>query len=415
MTAIYTVPEIQMRNLRRGFWRRLCYLSLILLRALPAPAADFATPERQLAQKISSITGPAAITLEWINRSSLSAKDGEQIRRDVLSQLGSLGVRLVESGSSASLRVTLSESAQNYVWVAEIRRGSDEPRVAIVSAPRVELAPAGSNSVVAVRKTWLWSQPEAVLDAAVIEDNGNPSYLVVLDNERVSLYRMQNANWQQEQSLVIPHAKPWPRDMRGRVLLRKDHLFDLYLPGVTCSSSAKAPLTISCKEGDEPWPLAAEDSGPRAFHSSTRNFFTGVLKPALPGPQPPRFYSAVPLAREKYTLWAVTAVDGQLHLLDGMRDQVIPGTGWGSQMAAVQNACGGSHVLASREDGASGDSVRAYAIPDREPVALSAPVDFNGPVTAMWTGADGHDVTTISRNPQTGNFDVYRLAIVCNQ
>jgi hypothetical protein len=414
--TVYTVPEIQMRKLRRELWRQLGYLPIILLLALSAPAADFAAPERQLAQKISAVIGPATIALEWTNRSSLSAKDAEQIRRDLLSQLGSLGVRLVDSGGSSSLRVTLSESAQNYVWVAELRQASDEPRVIIVSSPRGELATAGSNSVVAIRKTWLWSQPEPVLDAAVIEDNGNSSYLVVLDNERVSLYHMQNANWQQEQSLVIPHAQPWPRDLRGRVLLRKDHLFDLYLPGVTCISSAKAPLTINCKESDEAWPLTADDSGPRAFHSGARNFFTGVFKPALSGPQAPRFYSAVALPRDKYTLWAVTAVDGQLHLLDGMRDQVMPGAGWGSQIAAVQTACGGLQVLASRAgDGANGDSVRAFAIPDREPVALSAPVDFSGPVTAMWPGADDRNVTTISRNPQTGTYDVYRLAIVCNQ
>jgi hypothetical protein len=73
-------------------------------------------------------------------------------------------------------------------------------------------------------------------------------------------------------------------------------------------------------------------------------------------------------------------------------------------------------LLASCEgDGSNGDSVRAYAIPDREPVALSPPVDFGGPVTAMWTDAEGRAVTTISRNTQTGNYDVYRLAIVCNQ
>ncbi len=414
--TVYTVPEIQMRNFRRGFRRILSIVPLFILLSPLTLAADFAAPEHQLSQKIAAVTGPAAVTLEWVNRSSLSAKDAEQIRRDLLSQLNSLGVRVVDSGNSALLRVTLSESAQSYVWLAEVRLGSDEPHVVIVSSPRPELAAAGSTSVVSIRKTWVWSQPEPVLDAAVIEDNGNPSYLIVVDNERVSLYHMQNGVWQQEQALVIPHARPWPRDMRGRVLLRKDHLFDLYLPGVFCVSSAKAPLTINCREGDEPWPLLLDESSPRALHSASRNFFTGVFKPSLPGPQAPHFYSAVALTREKYTLWAVTAVDGQLHLLDGMRDQVMPGTGWGSQVAAAQSACGGSHLLASRDgDGSNGDSVRAYAIPDREPVALSVPMDFSGPVTAMWPDSDGHSVVTVSRNSQTGNYDVFRLAIVCNQ
>jgi len=85
----------------------------------------------------------------------------------------------------------------------------------------------------AIRKTLLWSskiefwmQPRSVA-----------GHLLVLYPEQVTLYKSQAGKWQAEQSLALPHSQPWPRDLRGRLILRKDHLFDAYLPGVLCQST----------------------------------------------------------------------------------------------------------------------------------------------------------------------------------
>ena len=70
----------------------------------------------------------------------------------------------------------------------------------------------------ALRKILLWTQDDPILDVAVLEENVTPTHIAVLDPEKVSLYRLQGGKWQQEQVLGIAHARPWPRDLRGRLI-----------------------------------------------------------------------------------------------------------------------------------------------------------------------------------------------------
>ena len=170
--------------------------------------------------------------------------------------------------------------------------------------------------------------------------------------------------------------------MRGRLLLRRDHLFDVYLPGTFCrsTSNAAAPLTLTCNDSDDPWPLTPEDDSVRAFFAASRNFFTGALSPGIGKiSNVPSFYSAASLPRSTYTLWAFAAVDGSLHLVDGMTDQVIRGGKWGSDLAAVHSNCGtGTQLLVSESGDSERDGLRAFEIPDRDPVAVSSAVEFDG-------------------------------------
>ena len=206
-------------------------------------AQNWAGAEGLLAGKIVSATGPKTMALQVSNRSSLSAARSDDIRRNLLTQLAVTGVRFVSAEQAAvSVRVTLSEDLRNYVWVAEIRQGGNAPAVVMVSLPRsavLAVEPAAATMV--LREVSLWSQPERILDVALI--SSNPARMLVLDANGVTSYRMQESRWLVEQSLPIPHSRPWPRDLRGRLVLRsyenKDHLFDAYLPGVTCRSSGR--------------------------------------------------------------------------------------------------------------------------------------------------------------------------------
>ena len=122
--------------------------------------------------------------------------------------------------AAASVRVTLSEDLQSYVWVAEIRQGANAPSVVMVSLPRSALLSVEPEAAAMVlRRIPLWSQPERILDVAVIE--GNPARMLVLDGNGVRLYRFQDNRWQSEQSLPIAHSRPWPRDLRGRLVAAK--------------------------------------------------------------------------------------------------------------------------------------------------------------------------------------------------
>jgi len=393
------------------------FIAVFLLRAPTASATDWTAPEAQLASKIAAVSGPGAVALDITNRSSLGRSDFEDISRGLRSQLAVLGLQFVYADqAAATVQISLSEDLQNYVWVAQIHQGAGESSVVMISTPRSGAALAGQEAAaVVIHKALLWSQADRILDVAVVD--GNPTHMVVLDANRVAIYRLQGDRWQPEQFLPLTHTRTWPRDLRGRLALRKDHLFDAYLPGVFCRSTASAPLGLNCYESDDPWPVGTDQFALSAFFTPSRNYFTGALAPGV-GKQTtaPAFYSAAPLPREKYTLWMFTAVDGRVHLLDGITDQMAGKLGWGSDVASVHTNCGsGWDVLATGNGDGASDSLRAYDVPDREPVVASQPVQFRGPITALWTEANGNGAIAVSRNAETGDYEAFRLSFTCGQ
>jgi hypothetical protein len=411
----------------------------LLVMAVTVQASDWNTPEQHLARKIVAVTGPGVVALTFENRSSLGRRDAEIIQNGFRSALENAGLRLVKpEQAAATVTISLSENSTSYVWVAQIRQSASDTSVVMVSTPRPEGSTTARDSVpLTLRKTALWTQDDPILDVAVLEENPAPAHVAVLDPEKISLYRVLGGKWQPEQELPIVHQRPWPRDLRGRLVPARDHLFDAYLPGVICSSSATPPLTLKCQEGDDPWPLvsgtlsggalavfpsAGLSSGAatlvpqmKAFFATSRNFFTGVIAPAAGKfTTVPKFYSAALLPRDKYTLWLFAAVDGQTHLVDGVSDQSAK-LGWGSDMTSVRTACGaGWQVLSSSADLAE-DSLRAYEFPDRDPVAVSPAIDFPGSITALWTEARGDTAIAVARNRETGSYEAYRVAMACGQ
>jgi hypothetical protein len=418
----------------------------LILIALPivAGAVDLSGPELQLARKIVAVTGPGAVALTVENRSSLPRRENEAVQNGLRSALEGLGLRFVkEEQGAATVAITLSENLASYVWVAEIRQGAGEVSVVLVSAPRPEGSNALHDSVpLSLRKIPLWTQNDPILDVAVLEESTVPTHIAVLDPQKLSLYRLQGGKWQQEIALGIAHTRPWPRDLRGRLMPAKDHLLDVYLPGVICHSGGGAAITLNCRESDDPWPLtpfapsASAGSifpsagniklpdGPsaaapqmNAFYAPARNFFTGALTPGVGKfTTVPKFYSAAPLPREKYALWLFAATDGQVHMVDGVSDQVTR-LGWGSDLASVRTPCGAGWQVLATSSGDAGDTVRAYEFPDRDPVAVSAALDFSsgGSVTALWAEARGDTAIAVVRDRETGTYAAVRLALACNQ
>ena len=430
------IPHMRARTssgLRLG-WLTSFFLATVFLPSSLC-ASSLGDTARQLAHKIAAAAGPGAVALEVTNRSSLDDKSVREVRSALEAQLHVEGVRTTKAEQAmGTVEVVLSESLREYVWTAEIVIGSDEKRVALVSLPRSQTGtPFTAALPIVLKTTLLFAQEQPMLDVALVEMPGG-SRLIVLDNGMVAIYRHQGMNpagrWELEASLPIAHSLTFPRDLRGRLLLRRDHLFDVYLPGTFCRSSAVAPLTLTCNDSnglyrDDPWPLTPEDGGVRAFFAAARNFFTGALSPGIGKiSNVPSFYSAAALPRSSYTLWALAAVDGSLHLVDGMTDQVIRGAKWGSDLAAVHSGCGtGTQILVSesenlgRGDSARGsparDGLRAFEIPDRDPVAASSAVEFDGRIVALWLESSGNSAAAIVRRKDTGWYEAYRVSISC--
>jgi len=401
-------------------------------------AIDWSGPEQHLARKIAGVTGPGAVALTFENRSSLGRRDSEIVQNGLRGALETLGLHLVSSEpAAATVAISLSENPSSYVWVAEIHQGADSS-VVMVSLPRPEGLLASRDSVpLTLRKTPLWAQGDPILDVAVLEENLAPTQIAVLEPEKISLYRLQGGKWQLEQELAVSHQRPWPRDLRGRLIPARDHLLDAYLPGVICTTTATSPLKVTCHATDDPWPLitgtwngdsqavfpsAGLANGAttvvpqmKAFFAPTRNFFTGVLTPGVGKfTNVPKFYSAALLPREKYALWLFAAVDGQTHMVDGVIEQTSR-LGWGSDLASVKTACGAGWQVLSSSARQDEDSVRAYEFPGRDPVAVSAAVDFPGPITAMWTESRGDTAIAVARNRETESYEAFRLAVACGQ
>jgi hypothetical protein len=441
-----TIPNPASRALLRTFSRRgvgqLCCALAGL--ALAAQAADWSGPERQLVSKIVAVTGTGTITLTVENHSSLGKRDSEVIQNGLRSALESAGVRCVRPDRATSqpapsaataVKISLSENSTSYVWVAEIRQGSGELVVVMVSAPRSENAMGRESVPLSLRKIPLWTQEDPILDVAVLEEGVTPTRIAVLDAGKVAIYRLLAGKWQQEQALEIVHARPWPRDLRGRLIPAKDHLLDVYLPGVVCRG-AGSPVALSCRESDDPWPLvpaalsggsfslfpgpdsnAATIAPVGAFYAPMRNFFTGALTPGVGKlTTVSKFYSAALLPRDKTLLWLFAATDGRVRVVDGTTDQSTSFP-WGSELASVKTSCGsGWQVLATNSEEANSDWVRAFEFPDLDPVAVSGAVDFpGGVITALWTEVKGDTAVAVVRNRETESYDAFRLAVACSQ
>lgn len=386
-------------------------------------ASNMADAARQLAHNIAANAGPGLFAFALTNHSSLEEKSVREVRSALEAELHLEGVQTANSDQSiGSVTVVLSESLREYVWTAEVAIGSDEKKIAIVSLPRAPTAITLAQAPqVALKATLLFAQERPILDAATVEMPGG-SRLLVLDSSTVTIYHRQGpasaGRWELEESLPVAQSHIFPRDLRGRLLLRRDHLFDIYLPGVLCRSvsNAGSALTIACNGSDDPWPLSSEDAGLRAFFASARNFFTGALSPAIGKvANVPSFYSAAAIPRANYTLWAFMAVDGSLHLVDGMTDQLIRDGKWGSDLAAVHSGCGtGTQLLLSADGTPDRDSVAAFEIPDRDPISTGSAVDFDGRLTALWPESGGTSAMAVVKRRDAELYEAYRVSISCS-
>jgi hypothetical protein len=391
--------------------------ALLLFLALAATGNASERWDAQLsafARKIAAVSGPGTATLELRNLSSLPAEQAEAVRRSLESLLDADGVQIgPEHGASVGIRVTLSENPRGWLWIAEVQEGT-ETRVTMLELPeeRARDAAAGAPPI-RLQSSLLLSSAAVLLDAQPL---GTPAgTLAALTTHSVELFEQQGGRWQLAREIPIPLQLTLPRDPRGRIVPAANHPFDLFLPGGNCSAAGDNASTIalSCIASDDPWPL----EGQTAFYNSARNYFTGVLVPGVGRAMPP-FFSAASIAQGKDTLWVFAAIDGRAVLFDGASAQPLTGAArqWGSDVAAVRSGCGsGTQLLATASGpGTPSDSLQAFEIADREPLAMSAPLDFDGSVTALWAESGGGTATAIVHTAQ-GGYDAYSISLACNR
>jgi len=377
------------------------------------PESTWAAASAKLAKEIANISGPGTAALTVKNQSSIPSEDLPAIRRGIEAQLRVDGIQIRSAENAATtIRITLSENLQGWLWIAEVEQGSDT-KIALVPVPRSGgVAAMQVGPSMTLKKTLVYSQAAAILDFATVHA-GSETHLVVLDESNVSLYRSTGTKYELEQAFPITHSRPFPRDLRGRLAIGKDHLFDAYLPGVICSSGVSTPINVTCRESDDPWPLGPQ----KALFNSARDYFTGALLPGIGKPVSP-FFTAADLPRSNYTLWIFTGTDGAVRESDGVNERRVSAMAsgdWGSDLAAVHDACGLGTQLLVTAVGDGADSLRAFEVPDREPVLVSAPLSFDNSITALWTSMDGTDANAVVHNTTGGRYEAYSVSVACNQ
>jgi hypothetical protein len=412
LSAIYNSPKPEM-NFPSSRLRWALYLCLFLSHCLFA--ADWHQPVSELATKITPATGPGVVALEVNNRSSITSADAEEIRSELTAALSTAGVRVWQPDqAAATIRLTLSENLKNYVWVAQIQQASNDKNIILISLPRPDLAITTQNSPpVMIHATTLISQPNPILDVAIVQPS--PQRILVLGRSAVTIEETQNGHWTVVQSLPISSPNPLPRDARGRVFPRKDHIFDAYLPGLICRSTNSTPMQMNCSPSDDPWPLTPENFGVSAFFSPSRNFFTGALVPGI-GKQKsaPPFYTAAAVPHANYSLWVFAGLDGQTRLLDGINQIPLNRVHWGSNVAAMHAACRSDwQVIADSSEADGTDSLQAFEFPDREPAAVSPKLALQGNLTELWSAPAGDSAIAVYRNSSTGNYEAAQLTLDC--
>jgi hypothetical protein len=110
-------------------------------------------------------------------------------------------------------------------------------------------------------------------------------------------------------------------------------------------------------------------------------------------------------------------MDGTVRLANASGQPMANFSGWGSDLAGANSACGGSSYVLASAAGAldQPDTVRAHELSGRKMTPVSEPLEFAGPIVALWTQPDGASVLAVSKNLKTGDYEVSILALGCGR
>jgi hypothetical protein len=265
---------------------------------------------------------------------------------------------------------------------------------------------------VSLDRKLVWEQDEQILDVAFLS-----SAMLVLAPSKLTLYARLNGQWVARQNLPLAPAKQWPRDLHGRLRVTGAS-FQIFLPGMACRGTADSLLAMECSASQEPWVL---ESGSRALLLANfmdgRNYFDGrvVAQNGAPRAVTP-FYTAASAEERGETFWLLALVDGRTGLFDSalnpLPDAKEPD--WGSDIAGIDARCGPpSQVLATRPgDGSEPDAIQAFSLVNRAARPVTAPANFSGPVTALWT-TGGTSALAVAHDLSTGRYAAYVITVVC--
>jgi hypothetical protein len=311
---------------------------------------------RSLADRIAAAS-PArgALTFDLKNISSLSAADASSIRDAIQTELVHRGSRIAATPAvGTEVRLTFSEGADSYVWVAEWR-AKEQPQIAIVAVPKaLRAGDHGTKDSLRLESRMIWQQPAALLDfAAVTNSAGSYSTLITLEPGRLAFYLPADSQWQISGAVDVPHSKPWPRDVRGVIDVEGKRV---QLADVLCTGDIQSPKEIRCSSSKD---VSLQDR-------------------------------------------AAIRVSGHNE----------------SESALLGDRCDGHFVILASGNGdwTQPDTLQGYSLTDLEgqATASGSPIEFEGPVLALYREGKQSAARAIVHNLKTGNYEAYIVTATCS-
>jgi hypothetical protein len=317
----------------------------------------------QLADKVAASQSPSTpIALEMKNISSLDASYAERIKLAFEASLRAHSFNVVSAAtapapSTPTLRLTLAESTDSFIWAVEIpARSSDSASspVSIVSVRRKMLTnDVPDSEYLSLEKRFVWKQPEAFLDFAILNTSPSAENFLVLEPNRAVFYKLANSRGELSRTLPIPESASRSRLPQGQINLKEMFV---------------SAGELKC--------LATPD-------------FNGTLNcnPTVP------------------------------HLLTGPGTE-IPGAP-DSLRIPVEGACRGESIwlFTGEGDWTQSDSIQGYlmkAVPTPM-VPSGSSLQFDGPVFFLHQDAEAGSARVIVHNLKTGNYEGYIVTATCSQ
>jgi len=171
---------------------------------------------------------------------------------------------------------------------------------------------------------------------------------------------------------------------------------------------------MQCRASDDPWQV---DQNLAAFFSPARNFFTGVLAGHSAGETVPAFFSGVAAQNGDTRQWVFAGTDGRARLyVNHLSSPSATVNDWGSNIAAVQSACGGGWqlLITFPNDLTHADAVQAMEFQNREAISVSSTTELAGPVMAFWPGETPQTANAVVQSLTTGKYEAWSLTVACN-
>jgi hypothetical protein len=356
----------------------LGYRAAILLSvAALAPALTLEEAARDVGKRIAARLSPRE-TIRLQVRTRAPGPDPRVVER-VLTQL--LRSRMQSSPQATAVLVTLARNSASRLLVAELRR-TDQP--VVLMSEFEDDVPAAPFAVVVDRRL-LWEHKRRLLDA--IEVDGG---WLVLDEDQVALYREAHGQWKPLQATSIARDDPWPRDLRGQLVVRESE-FEVFLPQAYCRGALKPQWRVECQSSARLWPLT---SGVEALIVEGRNHF---VEPRL-GP----IFAAAPIGDALVVAHAYGGT--RLHREAGA-GPVLDGVG--TELTAVAHPCAREQLLLASDSG--GTRLRAYRVTPQGITPLSQPIEMGGVVSAL------RPEFAVVRQSAAASYAAYRLSTACRQ